>query len=235
MGLIWATSSLTPNSAGRTCQTAFAESRGDFELLLMTLRSNHLLHFALSRSFLSSPPLSVALTLTLLLGRTSAARCHPQGLLIGKYDKHGVAQKRSRFIFQFLWNEPTLRESGDWSHGIARQWKDRFLSLTFCLSLARPTEPKSASSGDAEEDSERQTHDSSIHPQPREFFVRNPSGNTCASNMQACCQTHLYLDQTRKKIVISFINNVNSLRDPWILKYIKEKYFRLILVDKVKQ
>lgn len=49
--LITAPSSLIPNSVGRACQTAYAERRGDFEMLLMTLGHNYPLSFTPPHSF----------------------------------------------------------------------------------------------------------------------------------------------------------------------------------------
>lgn len=49
--LITAPSSLIPNSVGRTCQTAYAERRGDFEMLLMTPGYNYPLSFLLPLIF----------------------------------------------------------------------------------------------------------------------------------------------------------------------------------------
>lgn len=49
--LITAASSLIPNSVGRACQTAYAERRGDFEMLLMTLGYNSPLSFTPTLSF----------------------------------------------------------------------------------------------------------------------------------------------------------------------------------------
>lgn len=63
--LIAAPSSLIPNSVGRACQTAYAEIRSDFEMLLMTVGYNYPLSFTPPHSFLSCPLLSVALAVTL--------------------------------------------------------------------------------------------------------------------------------------------------------------------------
>lgn len=52
--LITAPSSLIPNSLGRACQTPYAERRGDFEMLLMTLGYNYPLSFTPTHSFFLS-------------------------------------------------------------------------------------------------------------------------------------------------------------------------------------
>ena len=67
--LITAPSFLIPNSVGRACQTAYAERRGDFEMLLMTLGYNYPLSFLLPLTLpLSCPLLSFTLAVILCLG-----------------------------------------------------------------------------------------------------------------------------------------------------------------------
>lgn len=66
--LITAPSFLIPNSVGRACQTAYAERRGDFEMLLMTLGYNYPLSFLLPLTLpLSCPLLSFTLAVILCL------------------------------------------------------------------------------------------------------------------------------------------------------------------------
>lgn len=79
--LITAPSSLIPNSVGRACQTAYAERRGDFEMLLMTPGHKYPLSFTPPHSFfrvhschLHLRPFSILFTAILLMCWSENAR-----------------------------------------------------------------------------------------------------------------------------------------------------------------
>lgn len=114
--LITAPSFLIPNSVGRACQTAYAERRGDFEMLLMTLGYNYPLSLFTpphSFSFLSTPviytrghPLSwfcAALWMALIRNSTEGGRKRTRGITFSKDESNWMRDRlRSKVVKRLM-------------------------------------------------------------------------------------------------------------------------------------